>query len=40
MIHEHNWPVKEFVREQASLEEAFRYYVKSGVKKTTNDIAA
>jgi ABC-2 type transport system ATP-binding protein len=32
LIHNNKWPVKEFTRERASLEEAFRYYVKSGAK--------
>jgi len=30
MVHENGWPVKEFVRERASLEDAFRFYVKPG----------
>jgi ABC-2 type transport system ATP-binding protein len=34
MIHRNSWPVKEFVRERASLEEAFRYFVKTGASKT------
>ena len=35
MIHQQNWPVKEFLRERASLEEAFRYYVKLGRRDST-----
>jgi ABC-2 type transport system ATP-binding protein len=34
LIYKNKWPVKEFTRERASLEEAFRYYVKSGVSKS------
>jgi ABC-2 type transport system ATP-binding protein len=30
MIHKNRWPVREFIRERASLEDAFRYYVKLG----------
>ncbi len=42
MIHKNGWPVREFVREKASLEEAFRYYVKTGASKSskTNTAAA
>ena len=32
MIHKGGWPVKQFVKEKASLENAFRYYVKLGAK--------
>jgi ABC-2 type transport system ATP-binding protein len=35
MVHRNEWPVKEFTREKSSLEEAFRFYVKSGASKTT-----
>jgi ABC-2 type transport system ATP-binding protein len=35
MIHKNEWPVKEFNREKASLEDAFRFYVKSGKTRTT-----
>jgi ABC-2 type transport system ATP-binding protein len=35
MVHKNEWPVKEFAREKASLEEAFRYFVKTGSSKTT-----
>lgn len=31
LVHKNDWPVKEFIREKASLEDAFRYYVKAGV---------
>jgi ABC-2 type transport system ATP-binding protein len=30
MVHKNGWPVREFAREKASLEEAFRFYVKQG----------
>jgi ABC-2 type transport system ATP-binding protein len=40
LIHKHGWPVKEFTREHASLEEAFRYYVKSGAKSPFKEKAA
>ncbi|HBC45446.1 MAG TPA: MFS transporter [candidate division Zixibacteria bacterium] len=32
LIHTNKWPVKEFTRKRASLEEAFRYYVKPRTK--------
>jgi ABC-2 type transport system ATP-binding protein len=35
LVHKNEWPVKEFAREKASLEDAFRYYVKSGKSRTT-----
>jgi len=35
LVHENNWPVKEFVREKASLEDAFRHYVKAGAAKSS-----
>jgi ABC-2 type transport system ATP-binding protein len=35
LIHKNGWPVKEFIREHASLEEAFRYYVKAGSAKSS-----
>ncbi len=31
MVHRNGWPVRQFVLEKTSLEEAFRYYVKEGV---------
>jgi ABC-2 type transport system ATP-binding protein len=34
MVHRNAWPIREFTREKSSLEEAFRYFVKSGVSKT------
>ena len=33
MIHKNGWPVKEFTREKASLEDAFRHYVMMGAPK-------
>ncbi len=39
LIHKNRWPVKEFVREKASLEEAFRHYVKTGVARTKEKAA-
>jgi len=39
MIHRNDWPVKEFVRERASLEEAFRHYVKIGSARTAGKAA-
>jgi ABC-2 type transport system ATP-binding protein len=35
MVHENGWPVREFVREKASLEDAFRFYVKPGRAKSS-----
>jgi hypothetical protein len=35
LVHKNEWPVKEFAREKASLEDAFRYYVKTGKSRTT-----
>jgi ABC-2 type transport system ATP-binding protein len=32
MVHKAGWPVKEFVKDKASLESSFRYYVKEGSK--------
>ena len=34
LIHKNGWPVKEFTRERASLEDAFRFYVKAGASKS------
>lgn len=34
MVHKNGWPVKEFIREKASLEDAFRYYVKAGPRRS------
>jgi ABC-2 type transport system ATP-binding protein len=34
MVHKNEWPVKEFVRERGSLEDAFRYYVKAGASRS------
>ncbi len=34
LIHKNGWPVKEFTREKASLEDAFRHYVKLGAPKS------
>lgn len=35
MVHKNGWAVKEFAREKASLEDAFRYFVKAGGHKST-----
>jgi ABC-2 type transport system ATP-binding protein len=35
LIHKNQWPVREFTRERASLEDAFRHYVKLGGVKTS-----
>jgi ABC-2 type transport system ATP-binding protein len=40
MIHRNGWPVKEFIRERASLEEAFRHFVKSGSQAKVSEKAA
>jgi ABC-2 type transport system ATP-binding protein len=41
MVHRNGWPVRQFVLEKASLEEAFRYYVKQGsAKKALEEKAA